>query len=118
MKKRYFYIIMVFIFTSCSNNDDGLRDNPFLPNFEFNTGNLINTAGGNNYSAFELSDPNHALNNCSPLTVEGIIATSSCDNGNSYDILTGLGREGSTGEYALKRYFTEVSGNIIRVFNN
>ncbi len=120
----------------------------YIPNYAFDTGDLINTnfsqydqlrfagnyvvlespygvngtvlfyAGGENYSAFELSDPNHILTGCSKLTVEGVIATCDCDDGNSYDILTGLGQENTTGQFALKRYFVEVNGNIIRVFNN
>lgn len=139
--------LSLLLLTACSNNDP-ILNNPNLPNYTFDTGNLVNTnlpqysilkfpgnfvilnspygingvviyfAGGSNYSAFEISDPNHALNNCSDLSVDGIIATCNCDDGNSYDILNGIGRTGTTGSYALKRYFVEVNGNIIRVYNN
>lgn len=145
--KPFYCIICLIIFASCSSNNDILA-NPNLPNYPFDTGNLINTslpqfnnlqfpgnsvilnnpygingvvlyyAGANNYSAFEISDPNHPLSNCSTLSVEGVIATCSCDDGNSYDILNGQRREGTTGQYTLKRYFVEKLGSVIRVYNN
>jgi hypothetical protein len=131
---------------SDDNNDN--NNNQYIPDVAFDTGNLVNTnlpqysqlqyannyvilnnnyglngvvlyyAGGDIYSAFELSDPNHPLATCSTLTVEGLIATCNCDDGNSYEILNGIGQTGTTGNYALKRYFVEVNGNIIRVYNN
>jgi len=131
---------------SCSNNDDGRLDNPNIPNFAFDTGTLINInlpqfsnlqfpgnfiileqygvngvvlySSGTTFSAFELSDPNHQLNTCSLLTVEGIIATCNCDDGNSYNIVNGGQQEGTSGQYGLVPYGVEVVGNIIRVFNN
>lgn len=140
-----FAFLVVSCNKSDDNNDN---NNQYLPNITFDTGNLVNTnlpqysdlqfannfvilnnnygingvvlfyAGGDNYSAFEISDPNHALRTCSTLTVEGVIATCDCDDGNSYEILNGTGRTGTTGNYALKRYFVEPAGNIIRVYNN
>lgn len=145
--KNIFYSIFIIFFVACSNNDE-IKNNPNIPDYNFNTGSLINTdlpqfsqlkfannyitlydsfgvngivlyhLGGEQYVAYELTDPNHTPNSCSTLTVEGIIATCSCDDGNSYEILGGLGREGTTGEYTLKPYFTETSGSIIRIFNN
>lgn len=133
---------------SCSKSDDVNSNNPFIPNYAFDTGGLINTnlpqynnlnfpgnhiilrspygvngvvvyfAGGELYSAFELSDPNHNLSACSTLTVEGVIASCGCDDDNAYDILSGSRVEGTTGQYVLKRYFVEANDNIIRVYNN
>lgn len=130
------------------NDDNIIQNNLYLPNYSFNTGTTINLslpqyadlqfpnnyvtlgspygingivvyyAGGNNYSAFELSDPNHELRNCSTLTVEGVLATCDCDDSKTYDILTGQPQEGTTGIYGLKRYFVEKTGDIIRVWNN
>ncbi|AJR02664.1 hypothetical protein [Siansivirga zeaxanthinifaciens] len=144
--KSILYLIPFILLASCSS--DNVTQNPYLPNYEFNTGSLINTnlpqysqlkfagnslilnspygingvvlyyAGGENYNAFEITDPNHQLSTCSKLTVEGIIASCSCDDGNSYDLLNGIGREGTTGTYPLIRYRVEVSGSIIRIFNN
>ncbi|MCX7551030.1 hypothetical protein [Xanthomarina sp. F2636L] len=141
-------IILTLIIVSCSKSDDNNNNNQYIPNVAFDTGNLVNTnlpqysslkyannsvvlnnnygingvvlyfAGGTNYSAFEISDPNHPLSDCSKLTVNDLIATCDCDDGNSYEILNGTGRTGTNGHYALKRYYVEVIGDIIRVYNN
>ncbi|WNH08371.1 hypothetical protein [Thalassobellus suaedae] len=144
--KSILFLLSLIILTSCSRNDI-IKSNPYIPNYSFNTGILINTnlpeysqlkfsgnhvilnnygfkgvvlyyVGGEQYTAFELTDPNHIPSSCSKLNVEGVIATCGCDDGNSYDILTGSMREGTTGGYTLKPYRVEVSGNIIRVSNN
>ncbi|MBT8394166.1 MAG: hypothetical protein KJN66_04860, partial [Bacteroidia bacterium] len=124
MKKLALLFLSLLFTASCSKNDVNNK-NPFLPNYSFDTGDLINTAlplystlnnagshftignnygingvviyySGTNYSAFELSDPNHTLQTCSILSIQGVVATCSCDDGNSYDILVGLPREGTT----------------------
>ncbi len=145
--KSFLYTICVVFLVGCSANDDIVK-NPYLPNYKFNTGSLINTnlpqfsqlkfagnfvildspyginglvlyyAGGTNYNAFEITDPNHAISTCSKLSVAGIIATCDCDDGNSYDILNGIKREGTTGNYPLIRYNVEVMGSVIRVYND
>ena len=132
--------------SSCSKNDDANNSNPYLPEQNFDTGTTINTNfpqynnlqfpgnhsvineygingivvynSGSSYIAYELSDPNHALQTCSKLVVEGVIATCGCSDENEYDILTGQAQQGTTGQYTLKPYFVETSGNIIRVYNN
>lgn len=148
MKYLFLFVFASLLITSCSKNDDDQRQNEFLPNYGFDTGSLINTnlpqysdmefpnnyvllnntygingvvvfyAGGNNYNAFELSDPNHVIRDCSKLTVTGVIATCGCTDANAYDILTGQPQEGTPGPYGLKRYYVEKTGNIIRVYNN
>lgn len=148
LKMKSFLYIICFIFLAGCSADNTITRNPYLPNYTFDTGSLINTnlpqfnklkfannfvildspygikgvvlfyAGGTNYNAFELTDPNHQINTCSKLNVEGIIATCSCNDGNSYDILNGIKREGTTGTYPLIRYKVEVTGSIIRVYNN
>lgn len=130
------------------NNDNNQNNNPNIPNVYVDTGNQINTnlvaqygalelvnnpmvipnygingivvvnTGFGNYSAFELSDPNHAITNCSNLVLDGTIVTCSCNDGNSYHILSGgLPQTGTTGQYTLVRYQVEVSGSIIRIYN-
>jgi len=148
MKTFVFLILTSLLLAACSTNDDGRNGNPNIPNFGFDTGSLINTnlpqysnlqfagnfiilnqqvagvngvvlySSGTTYTAFELSDPNHQINTCSRLTVEGIIATCSCDDGNTYNIVNGGQQEGTSGQYGLVPYGVEVIGNIIRVFNN
>lgn len=147
MRKILILALGVLLFTNCSSSDD-VQNNPNLPDYSFNTGTLINTnlpqfnslkfpgnfitlddpygingivlyyLGGNSYTAFELSDPNHVLTDCSRLTVNGIIASCNCDDGNAYNIVNGYPEDGTNGGYALKPYFVEVSGSIIRVYNN
>ncbi|GGH36202.1 hypothetical protein IA57_06740 [Mangrovimonas yunxiaonensis] len=144
----YFSLLALFLMASCNKNDDDHNNNQYLPNVAFDTGTLINTNlpqfnalnfpnnpvainnaaygingivvmnTGSGFTAFELSDPNHALQTCSKLNLEGIIVSCLCDDGNAYDVLTGQGQEGTTGPYGLRPYFVEVSGNIIRVYNN
>lgn len=143
-----FYIILIgFLLSSCSKNDDNdQNNNPNIPNAAFDTGSTINTNlpqynnlqfpsnqvvlgnyglngivvfySGIGYSAFELSDPNHQLTSCSTLTVNGLIASCDCDDGNSYEISGGLPEAGTTGQFTLVRYNVEVNGDVIRVFNN
>jgi len=144
--KSILFLFSFVVLISCSKNDT-IRSNPYIPSISFNTGSLINTnlpqyselkfpnnyivlssyglngvvlyyLGGDQYVAYELTDPNRTPTSCSKLNVEGIIATSGCDDGNSYDILTGSMREGTTGNYTLVPYHVEVSGNIIIVSNN
>jgi len=147
MKKILFITTMCLFIVACSKSDNGNNNNQFLPNVVFDTGGLINTNlpqfnslqfpgnhillsnnyglngvvvyySGSSYNAFELSDPNHALEGCSILTINGVIATCGCLDAKQYDILTGQPQQGTTGQYGLKRYFVEVNGNIIRVYNN
>ncbi|MCF1191120.1 hypothetical protein LRR18_05940 [Mangrovimonas sp. AS39] len=140
-------ILAVTVLFSCNKDDDDNNRNPYLPNVSFDTGNMINTNlpqysdlnftgnhkvvpgegvgirgivvynTGSGYTAFEIADPNHTLQTCSTLTVDGIIATCNCDDGNSYDIVTGSPQEGTNGPYALLNYRVQVSGSIIRVYN-
>jgi len=146
MRNVFFKFLICLFLVACSKNNVN-NNNPFLPNYSFDTGNLINTnlpqfnsllfSGnhitlgspygingivvsrfGSSYFAFELTDPNHAIQTCSKLTIEDIIATCTCDDDNSYEILSGQGQEGTTGQYLLKPYFVEVNDNIIRVYNN
>lgn len=133
---------------NCKKDDDNLQTNPFIPNLAFDTQTLINTdlpqysglkfsgnhvilnnnyglngvvvyySGGTTYSAFELTDPSHAISDCSKLTIEGLVATCGCDDANEFEILSGQPYNGTISQYPLKRYFVEVSGSIIRVYNN
>ena len=147
MKHYSISIVIALLLMTCSSNDDGRTGNPNIPNFQFDTGNLINTnlpqfsqlqfpgnfivlneygvkgvvlySSGTTFSAFELSDPNHQVNTCSRLTVEGVSSAScNCEDGNSYEIILGSQNEGTAGQYGMVRYAVEASGNIIRVFNN
>lgn len=143
------YVVLSMVFScflfACSSSDDGRTQNPYLPNYGFDTQNQINTSlpqyssltlpgnyitldygingfvlyhvGGGQYTCFELTDPNHHVSNCSALSLEGIFVTCGCSDANTYDIVTGLPADGTEGEYTLKPYRIEVNGSIIRVYN-
>ena len=137
------FFILLLVFNSCSTNSNDRIDNPNLINVSFrlnlnldfpeynnlnfpgnsystyNTGingvvvyNINNTQ----FTAFELSDPNHPLNECSTLRVQGVIAKCDCNDGNSYNILTGELTNGS-GQYTMKPYRINKNGNMLEVFN-
>ncbi|MGB1307841.1 MAG: hypothetical protein ACPG6B_02945 [Oceanihabitans sp.] len=146
MKNIFFILVLSFITLACSKSDDGNNNRAHVPNQSFDTGNTINTtfpqyndlifAGnsvvvpnfglngisiyftGSGYVAFELTDPDHVFQSCSKLTVEGIIATCGCSDAKQYNIINGQAHAGTTAQYALKPYFVEVNGSVIRVFNN
>ncbi len=137
---------LIIICVSCQKNDDD-NSNNYIPNIAFDTQNSIDTSlpqyndlqfagnhlvlnafgynaiviynvGNGSYVSFELTDPNHPPSDCSRLTVEGITATCNCDDGNSYNIVTGAPFDGTNGNFSLKPYFVEVNGSVIRVYNN
>ncbi len=130
---------------NCSTNDT-YEDNPYIPDYSFDTGTLINTSlpkynalnfpgnyiildnygvngvvlyyiGSSMYTAFELTDPNHAVTSCSKLEIDGIIASCDCDD-NTYNIINGYPSTDTEGEYTLKPYFVKVTGTTIRVYND
>lgn len=141
--KKLFIIIAVATLFSCESDDDQRR-NPFLIDISFqaslNTdlpqfsslnfagnsvvvrnqgirGFVIYNFGNDQYSAFELSDPNHAPNSCATMNIDGITATCPCpDDNNSYDIFSGQPKTGN-GKYPMKPYRVSRSGNVIVVSN-
>ena len=142
MKKILLLILLVITMLSCSVDDD-LRRNPYLPDLNFSArldlnlpqynnlkfpgnsfiarnyglnGFVIYNLNNDQYLAYELSDPNHILQECSILIVEGIEAKCSCDDGNRYNIITGQ-RIAGEGEYSLKPYRVEKLGNTLQVSN-
>jgi len=137
--------ICITLLVCCKSDDDNNGDNPFLidplVNINLNLNlpeyNALNFPGGtvllsppqgikgvviyniNNseYSAFELSDPNHTPNSCSRMTIEGIVATCPCTtDDNSYNIVTG---QHSTDQnvFPMLRYRAVRNGNNIQVSN-
>lgn len=141
--KTSLLVAFLLLATSCSPDNEVRDNNPFLTNISFRmvlnlslpeynslnfpgnsyvtynqglNGVVVYNVNNTHYTAFELSDPNHALRDCSRLTVEGIIATCSCGDGNSYNILTGEITSG-TGQYSLKPYRIRKNGSVLEVFN-
>tara|TARA_B100000508_G_C11451960_1_gene274586 strand:- start:26 stop:463 length:438 start_codon:yes stop_codon:yes gene_type:complete len=79
-------------------------------------GIIVYNVNNDLYTAFDLSDPNHFPNDCSRMTVEGIIATCTCDDDNSYDIVTGQ-HQSNENKYPMQQYRTERVGDNITVSN-
>ncbi|MCP9199531.1 hypothetical protein MKO06_06410 [Gramella sp. GC03-9] len=142
MKKINLVLLVFLMLLSCSDSDDNFRNNPNLPDLtvrlqynlnlpQYNDlqyagnsfvtyqqgvkGVVVYNINGSQFSAFELSDPNHPPSQCSGMTVEGIIATCDCE-GNSYNIITGELSEGQ-GQYTMKPYRVQRSGNTVEVWN-
>lgn len=142
LKRSLLFLVLLISLSSC-NPDDELTKNPFLPELSFTlvlnlslpeynnlnfpgnsyvtynngiNGIVIYNINNSQYAAFELSDPNHSLRECSRMTVQGIIATCNCEDENSYNIITGEISSGS-GQYSLKPYRIRKSGNVLEVFN-
>ncbi|MGB6267825.1 MAG: hypothetical protein WBF67_02340 [Olleya sp.] len=147
LRSLFTILFCSFLVLSCQKNDDNDNNNNYIPDIAFDTLDSINTTlpqynnlqfpgnfvvlngfgyngiviyntGNGMYSAFEITDPNHAPSGCSSLTIEGISATCNCEDGNSYNIVDGAPFDGTTGQFSLKPYFVEVNGSVIRVYNN
>ncbi len=142
MKKLPLLLPILMLLIGCSNSDDNYQNNPNIPNVRFNLqlnlnlpeyndlqfpgnsyetysqgvrGIVVYNINNTQYSAFELTDPNHPPRNCSGMTVDGVIASCGCDD-NKYNIITGELSEGE-GQYTMKPYRVRRSGNILEVFN-
>ncbi|MFZ0488730.1 MAG: hypothetical protein WBV11_01675 [Salegentibacter sp.] len=142
MKKYLFMLLIAVLFAGCSANDENRINNPNLIDLniryqinldlpEYNNllypgnsyvthsqgikGIVVYNINNSQYTAYELSDPNHPPSDCSTMTVHGITATCSCE-GNEYNIVTGEQTKG-TGEYTMKAYRIERRGNILEIYN-
>lgn len=142
MKKTLFFLSLFLTFLACSGDDD-FRNNPNLVNMKFSfqidlslpqydhlnfpgnsfvehqegiNGIVIYNVNNSHYNAFEMSDPNHPLRDCSALELNGTEVTCGCNEGNVYNIATGLQVAGE-GEYSLKSYRIQRFGNILEISN-
>lgn len=145
MKRLLLLLLLSPIFWACGNNDDdNINDNnPYinpppvnlnlnlnLPEYNplrfpgnsvvlFNQGIkgiIVYNVNNSLYTAFDLTDPNHIPSNCSKMTVEGIIATCTCGDGNSYDIVTGQ-HQNNQNAYPMLQYRVQRSGDVISLTN-
>ncbi|WP_108807297.1 Rieske (2Fe-2S) protein [Aquimarina spinulae] len=142
--KKTLFLASILLILSCSSDDNG-DNNQFLPpssvNYQINLnlpqfnplkfpsnhlvdnsengsikGVIIYNIDNTQYAAFELSDPNHAPSSCSTQTIDGITATCNCDDGNSYNIVTGQQTSGE-GQFGLRRYNVRREGNTLFISN-
>ena len=68
------------------------------------------------YTAFDLSDPNHSPNNCSTMTIQGVVATCQCADNNSYDLVTGQ-HQTETQAYPMLTYRAQRNGDVLVITN-
>lgn len=147
MKKIATLLTILLVTLSCNKDDNGQntnRDNPFLIdplvsiNLNLNLpeydalkfpGNsvVINQQGirgvivynlnNDLYTAFDLTDPNHAPNGCSRMEIEGVIARCPCTtDSNSYDIVTGQ-HQSDENAFPMQQYRAIRTGDNIIVSN-
>jgi nitrite reductase/ring-hydroxylating ferredoxin subunit len=144
MKQTAIVLMLGLFILSCSSSDDNRNSNPNLfdplvnlnlnlnlPEYnplKFPGSSVFITSQGikgiviynvNNeiYTASELTDPNHVPNDCSSMSIVGIIATCPCPNDNhEYDIVTGKHRTDES-LYPMQQYRIERNGDNIFVSN-
>lgn len=142
MRRILLLFAVLSFFLACS-DDDELKQNPYLPNInvvlhldldlpQYNqlnfpgnsyetynygiNGIAVYNLNNDQYMAFELTDPNHVMKDCSRLIVDGTVATCGCDDGNRYTIITGQQTAGE-GQYSLRPYRVVRVGNILEISN-
>jgi len=129
-------LLIIFIF-SCSSNINDSRCNLLLNldiyyevnlnlpqysdlNFVSNSvyvpdvgnGGIIIVNSGTGFLAWDASDPNHEILPCSILNINGLEATSSCAQQNTYSLITGQSL-GTVLNCTLKAYRVESVGNVL-----
>jgi len=145
MKNLAIILLLSISLFSCKKDDDNnVRDNPFLnvppvnltlnlnlpeynplrfPGNSVVVGNqgikgiVVYCVNENFYTAFELSDPNHSPNSCSKMTVVTPIATCQCSDENQYNIISGEHMSQDNTKYPMQQYRAERSGDVIHVYN-
>ena len=143
MKQLIFVFIMCLMLTSCSKNDSDNNCN-FLVNAgvdftvnlnlpQFNdlqfpsnsvyvanqgNGGVFVTNTGSGILAWDAADPNLPFSNCSILTlIDGITAKNSCDDENTYELITGQSLNENL-PCTLKPYRVEQTGNNTYLITN
>ena len=144
MKYTLLTLLIGILFTGCKSDDDQLQENPNLfdpiVNFTLNlnlpeynglkfSGNsyiaqnqgiggiVIYNVNNELYTAFDLSDPNHPPNDCSRMTVEGVVASCLCTTDeNRYEIVSGQSQN-NPDTYPMQQYRIVRNGNTLQVSN-
>jgi nitrite reductase/ring-hydroxylating ferredoxin subunit len=142
MKKLILTVVTSFLLLACSKNDNDNSNCNFLidvnPNYTVyinlnqgllftqspvlipnigNGGIVVMQTIGNSYVAWDNADPNHQLQSCSIMTLQGTTVTCNCEDENKYDLNTGLPLTENLG-CTLKPYFVEKNGDALRIYSN
>jgi len=143
LKIILFFVFIGFGIQACS-DDDARQNNPNLLNIQFNvelnlnlpqfsplnfSGNAIYVGGqgigndgiivvntGSGFVAWDASDPNEIPRECTRLQIDGLSAASTCQNPNSYSLVTGQPLDDGL-PFGLLNYRVSANGNILNVFN-
>ena len=87
-----------------------ISNSVYIPNV--GNGGLIVVNSGTGFLAWDAADPNQTNLPCSILSINGLEATSSCAEQNTYSLITGQSI-GIALTCSLKPYRVEVNGNIL-----
>lgn len=90
--------------------------NSFVTGLQGIKGIVIYNIDNSQYTAHEITDPNHPPNDCSAAQIDGLTATCSCGDGNAYNIVTGQQVAGE-GQYPLRAYQIVREGDVLRITN-
>jgi hypothetical protein len=144
MNNNFIALFLGLVLISCNNDDSRNDNNPNLlsplirVNLNLNLpqynplkfpgnslildgegirGVVIYNVNNDLYTAFELSDPNHTPNECSKMSINGILATCPCTtDSNVYDIVTGQHQSNEV-LYPMQQYLVTRNGDNIQVTN-
>lgn len=135
--RNFRILLLIVLFCNCSSNINDSRCN-FLLNFDIyyevnlnlpqysdlnfvsnsvyipdvGNGGIIIVNAGTGFLAWDASDPNHDILPCSILNINGLEATSSCAQQNTYSLFTGQS-VGTVLNCTLKAYRVESVGNVL-----
>lgn len=141
--KSIFFLLCLFILCSCSRNSDVERNCNFLLDINVqvsidlslpqygqlafagnsvyipNVGNagVIVASTGADFFAWDASDPNHAPNDCSAIIPNGLNGTCGCNDGNTYNFITGTPQDNEGLRCSLRNYRIEQNGSVLSIFN-
>jgi nitrite reductase/ring-hydroxylating ferredoxin subunit len=141
--KKLIFVLSLLLLTTCNKDDDNNINNcnfllnvgvnrtislnlpqfsqlqfatnsVYIPN-EGNLGIYVTNVGGN-FRAYDAADPNHILETCSLLSINGTIVTCGCQDENQYNLLTGFS-EGGQLPCALQEYRVTANGSELTISN-
>ncbi|WP_046756357.1 Rieske (2Fe-2S) protein [Kordia jejudonensis] len=147
MKRFLIVCCLLGCFLSCNSDDDGVNNNPYVPNalvqFQVNLnlpqfdnlrfaggstyiangggvrGFFVFNLSGDQFFAWEASCPNHIPNDCSRMTISGVLATCACED-YEYSLANGqlLNPVEGADSFPMINYRAIKSGNIVTISNN
>lgn len=147
MKQFLILCCAVVCLFSCNSDDDGVNNNPYIPNalvqfqidldlplydnLRFAGGSIFIPNGGgvrgffvfnlsgDQFFAWEASCPNHIPSNCSTMSVTGVLATCACED-YEYSLVTGqlLNPVEGSDAFPMINYRISKSGDVLTISNN